>query len=66
MSCILFEITRVQSVNRRIAALFYASVVKVLKVRPVVRREKNDFIVRSVQLELGDPTTISSLLARRI
>ena len=30
--CILFEITRMQSVNRRIAALFYASVMKVLKV----------------------------------
>ena len=29
-----------QSVNRRIAALFYASVMKVLKVRPGVRRKK--------------------------
>ena len=48
---ILFEITRMQLVNRRIAALFYASVVKVLKVRPVVCR-KNNFIVRLVQLEL--------------
>ena len=38
--CILFEITRMQSVNRRIAALFYASVMKVLKVRPGVRRKK--------------------------
>ena len=28
-----------QPVNRRIAALFYASVMKVLKVRPVVRRQ---------------------------
>ena len=38
--CNLFEITRMQSVNRRIAALFYASVasvMKVLKVRPGVR-----------------------------
>ena len=34
---ILFEITRMQSVNRRIAALFYASVMKVLKVRPGIR-----------------------------
>ena len=38
--CNLFEITRMQSVNRRIAALFYASVMKVLKVRPGVRRKK--------------------------
>ena len=38
--CILFEITRMQSVNRRIAALFYTSVMKVLKVRPVARRKK--------------------------
>ena len=38
--CILFEITRMQSVNRRIAALFYNSVMKVLKVRPVARRKK--------------------------
>ena len=38
--CILFEITRMQSVNRRTAALFYASVMKVLKVTPVVRRKK--------------------------
>ena len=38
--CILFEITRMQSVNRRIAALFHASVMKVLKERPVVRRKK--------------------------
>ena len=38
--CILFEITRMQSVNRRIAALFYVSVMKVLKVRPGVRRQK--------------------------
>ena len=38
--CILFEITRMQSVNRRIAALFYASIMKVLKVRPGVRRKK--------------------------
>ena len=38
--CILFEITRMQSVNRRIAVLFYASVMKVLKVRPGVRRKK--------------------------
>ena len=38
--CILFEITRMQSVNRRIAALFYASVMKVLKARPGVRRKK--------------------------
>ena len=29
--CILFEITRMKSVNPRIAALFYASVMKVLK-----------------------------------
>ena len=28
--CILFKITRMRSVNRRIAALFYASVMKVL------------------------------------
>ena len=63
--CILFDITRMQSVNRRIAALFYASVMKVLKVRPGVR-PKNDFIVRLVQLELRGTTTISSLLARRI
>ena len=47
--CILFEITRMQSVNPRIAALFYASVMKVLKVRPVVRRKENDFIVRSTR-----------------
>ena len=38
--CNLFEITRMQSVNRRIAALFYVSVMKVLKVRPGVRRKK--------------------------
>ena len=41
--CILFEIARMQSinvVNGRIASLFYASVMKVLKVRPVVRRKK--------------------------
>ena len=38
--CILFEITCMRSVNRRIAALFYALVMKVLKVRPVVRRKK--------------------------
>ena len=38
--CILFEITRMQSVNRRIAVLFYALVMKVLKVRPGVRRKK--------------------------
>ena len=37
---ILFEIARMQSVNPRIAASFYASVMKVLKVRPVVRRKK--------------------------
>ena len=37
---ILFEITRMQSVNRGIAALSYVSVMKVLKVRPVVRRKK--------------------------
>ena len=41
--CILFEITRMKSVNPRIAALFYASVMKVLKVRPVVRRKKKKF-----------------------
>ena len=35
--CHLFEITRMPSVNRRIAALFYTSVMKVLKVRPGVR-----------------------------
>ena len=52
-----------KSVNPRIAALFYASVMKVLKVRPGVR-PKNDFIVRLVQLELRGTTTISSLLAR--
>ena len=39
-SVILFEITRIESVNPRIAALFYASVMKVLKVRPVIRRKK--------------------------
>ena len=39
-----------KSVNPRIAALFYASVMKVLKVRPVDRRKKkNDFIVRSTR-----------------
>ena len=39
--CNLFEITtRMQSVNRRIAALFHASVMKVLKVRPGVRWKK--------------------------
>ena len=38
-----------KSVNKRIAALFYASVMKVLKVRPVDRRKKNDFIVRSTR-----------------
>ena len=56
---ILFEIARMQSVNPRIAASFYASVMKVyvLKVRPVVRR-KNDFIVRLVQLELRGTATI--------
>ena len=32
-----------KSVNPRIAALFYASVMKVLKVRPVVRRKKKKF-----------------------
>ena len=37
---ILFEITPMQSVNPRIAALFYASAMKVLKVRPMVRRKK--------------------------
>ena len=37
----MFEkIFRMQSVNRRIAALFYGSVVKALKVRPVVCRKK--------------------------
>ena len=60
--CILFEITRMQLVNRRIAALFYAAVMKILKVRHVVCR-KNDFIIRLVQLELRGTTTISSLLA---
>ena len=38
--CILFEITCMRSVNRRIVALFYALVMKVLKVRPMVRRKK--------------------------
>ena len=38
-----------KSVNPRIAALFYASVMKVLKVRPVVRRKKKSFIVRSTR-----------------
>ena len=38
--CVLFEITRMRSVNRRIAALFYASVMKVLKVGPGVRWKK--------------------------
>ena len=38
--CNLFEINRMQSVNRRIAAMFYASVMKVVKVRPGVRRKK--------------------------
>ena len=36
---ILFEITPMQSVNPRIAALFYVSAMKVLKVRPMVRRK---------------------------
>ena len=51
-----------QSVNRRIAVLFYASVMKVLKVRPGVRRKK-DFIVRLVQLELRGTTMPSSYLS---
>ena len=38
-----------KSVNPRIAALFYASVMKVLEVRPVVRRKKKSFIVRSTR-----------------
>ena len=60
--CILFEITRMQSVNRRIAALFYASVMKVLKVRPVVRRKK----IMISSSDLRGTTTISSLSERRI
>ena len=60
-NCILFEITRMKSVNPRIAALFYASVMKVLKVRPVVRRKK---MISSSALR--GTTTISSLSARRI
>ena len=59
---ISFEITCMQLVNQKIAALFNASVMKVLKVRPVVC-QRNDFIVRLVQLELWGTTTISSLLA---
>ena len=38
--CNFFEITRMQSLNRRIAALFYASVMKVLKVTAGVRWNK--------------------------
>ena len=61
-NCILFEITRMKSVNPRIAALFYASVMKVLKVRPVVRRKK----IMISSSDLRGTTTISSLSERRI
>ena len=49
----MFEnIFRMQSVNGRTAALFYGSVVRALKVRPVVCRKNGDSIVGLVQLEL--------------
>ena len=49
-----------------LCSTLYASVIKAPKIRPVVHRKKNDFIVRLVQLELRGTTTISSLLARQI